>query len=82
MNHTATFAAYREKKWYFVKKYLTLKRNSMYIALGLIVIQGFQMSISPIQFFRQVRQEMKKVTWPTRKEVIPTCTMVIRSEEH
>ena len=49
----------------------------MYIALGLIITQRFQMSISPIQFFRQVRQEMKKVTWPTKKEVVPTCTMVI-----
>ena len=35
------------------------------------------MSISPIQFFRQVKQEVKKVTWPTRKEVIPSCMMVI-----
>ena len=35
------------------------------------------MSISPIQFLRQVKQEAKKVTWPTRKEVIPSCTMVI-----
>ena len=26
--------------------------------------------ISPLQFFRQVRQEVKKVTWPTRKEVM------------
>ena len=35
------------------------------------------MSISPMQFLRQVKQEAKKVTWPTRKEVVPTCTMVI-----
>ena len=35
------------------------------------------MSVNPIQFLRQVRQEVKKVTWPTRKEVIPTCEMVI-----
>ncbi|MBP5215748.1 MAG: preprotein translocase subunit SecE [Alphaproteobacteria bacterium] len=35
------------------------------------------MSISPIQFLRQVKQEAKKVTWPTRKEVIPSCTMVV-----
>lgn len=35
------------------------------------------MSTSPLQFMRQVRQEMKKVTWPTRKEVIPACTMVV-----
>lgn len=35
------------------------------------------MSISPLQFLRQVKQEMKKVTWPTKKEVIPTCTVVV-----
>lgn len=35
------------------------------------------MSVSPIQFLRQVKQEVKKVTWPTKKEVIPTCYMVI-----
>lgn len=35
------------------------------------------MSISPIQFMRQVKQEVKKVTWPTKKEVVPSCTMVI-----
>ena len=33
--------------------------------------------ISPIQFFRQVKQEVKKVTWPTKKEVIQTSLMVI-----
>lgn len=33
--------------------------------------------ISPIQFFRQVKQEVKKVTWPTEKEVIQTSLMVI-----
>ena len=33
--------------------------------------------ISPIQFFRQVKQEVKKITWPTRKEVTRTSTMVI-----
>ena len=33
--------------------------------------------ISPIQFFRQVKQEVKKVTWPTKNEVTKTSTMVI-----
>ncbi len=33
--------------------------------------------ISPIQFFRQVKQEVKKVTWPTRKEVMQSSFMVI-----
>lgn len=33
--------------------------------------------ISPLQFFRQVKQEVKKVTWPTRKEVMHSLVMVI-----
>jgi len=33
--------------------------------------------ISPIQFFRQVKQEVKKVTWPAKKDVTRTSTMVI-----
>lgn len=38
---------------------------------------GSMAKISPIQFFRQVKQEVKKVTWPTRKEVMQTSIMVI-----
>lgn len=33
--------------------------------------------VSPLQFFRQVKQEVKKVTWPTRKEVSQSLVMVI-----
>jgi preprotein translocase subunit SecE len=33
--------------------------------------------LSPLQFFRQVKQEVKKVTWPTRKEVTQSLVMVI-----
>jgi len=33
--------------------------------------------ISPIQFFRQVKQEVKKITWPARKDVTRTSTMVV-----
>lgn len=33
--------------------------------------------VSPIQFIRQVKQEIKKVSWPTRKEVVQTSIMVI-----
>ncbi len=33
--------------------------------------------ISPIQFFRQVKQEVKKVTWPTKNEVLKTSLVVI-----
>lgn len=33
--------------------------------------------ISPAKFVRQVRQEMHKVTWPTRKETTVSTTMVL-----
>ena len=42
-----------------------------------MLAQGFIMSISPLQFLRQVKQEVKKVTWPTKKEVMPSCVMVV-----
>ena len=32
--------------------------------------------ITPIEFVRQVRQEISKVTWPTRKETVITSGMV------
>jgi preprotein translocase subunit SecE len=32
--------------------------------------------INPGQFIREVRQEVSKVTWPTRKETTITTTMV------
>ena len=31
----------------------------------------------PILFFKQVKQEVKKVTWPTRQEVLQTSFMVL-----
>ena len=33
-------------------------------------------SISPLEFLRQVRQEVRRVTWPTRKETGVTTAMV------
>jgi preprotein translocase subunit SecE len=32
---------------------------------------------TPVEFFRQVRAETAKVTWPTRRETIMTGVMVI-----
>lgn len=32
---------------------------------------------SPIKFLKEVREELKKVTWPSRKEVIKMTTVVI-----
>ena len=31
---------------------------------------------SPAEFFRQVRQEVARVTWPSRKELTVTTVMV------
>lgn len=32
---------------------------------------------SPVEFFRQVQAETKKVVWPTRRETIMTGVMVM-----
>jgi preprotein translocase subunit SecE len=32
--------------------------------------------VNPIQFFRQVRQEVSKVTWPTRRETLLSTGLV------
>jgi preprotein translocase subunit SecE len=33
--------------------------------------------VSPTQYVRQVRQEVSKVVWPTRKETMVTTGMVL-----
>ena len=33
-------------------------------------------TVNPIQFIQQVRNEVSKVTWPTRREVLLTTLMV------
>ena len=32
---------------------------------------------TPLHFFQQVRQELAKVTWPTRKETVATTLSVL-----
>lgn len=34
-------------------------------------------SLNPAKFIREVRQEMHKVTWPTRKETTVSTLMVL-----
>lgn len=34
-------------------------------------------SVAPIQFIKEVITELKKVTWPTRRETIKLTAMVI-----
>ena len=33
--------------------------------------------VSPAQFIREVRQELAKVTWPSRKELVATTLSVL-----
>jgi preprotein translocase subunit SecE len=33
-------------------------------------------SLNPAKFMREVRQEVSKITWPTRKETIVSTVMV------
>jgi len=39
-------------------------------------VNRFMAKTSPIEFFQQVRQEVSRVTWPTRKETMVTTAMV------
>ena len=42
-----------------------------------ITLKGLSMAISnPLQFIQQVRSEVSKVVWPTRREVLLTTVMV------
>lgn len=34
------------------------------------------MAVKPAKFFKEVRSEMAKVTWPTRKETVTSTIMV------
>ena len=34
-------------------------------------------NINPAKFIREVRQEMEKVTWPTRKDTMVSTLMVL-----
>ena len=34
-------------------------------------------ALNPAKFVREVRQEMRRVTWPTRKETITSTAMVL-----
>lgn len=45
-------------------------------------MEGFKFSTpqfggSPVQFLKEVKAELKKVKWPTRKEVVKMTTVVI-----
>jgi len=44
-----------------------------------IVAKPKQWAVSTRDFFRDVSAEMKKVTWPTRNEVVGTTAVVIVS---
>jgi preprotein translocase subunit SecE len=39
-------------------------------------VNGIMAKTSPVEFFQQVRQEVSRVTWPSRKETMVTTAMV------
>ena len=34
-------------------------------------------TVNPVKFFREVRSEALKITWPTRRETLVTTAMVL-----
>ena len=45
--------------------------------MSLEVVNEISMAtINPFQFIQQVRSEVSKITWPTRREVLLTTVMV------
>jgi preprotein translocase subunit SecE len=40
------------------------------------LIGGYMAEFSPFKFMQEVRQEVAKVTWPSRREVFVTTIMV------
>ena len=45
--------------------------------VAIVYLGKVMAKVNPILFFKQVKQEVKKVTWPTRKEVTQTSIMVL-----
>ena len=46
-------------------------------AMDLFLMERFKMAmLNPVVYFRQVKAEMKKVTWPTRKETTVSAIAV------
>ena len=54
---------------------MTLENKNFYIADKSVKL--CLANVNPLQFFRQVKQEVKKVTWPSKKEVVQSLVMVI-----
>jgi preprotein translocase subunit SecE len=52
-------------------------KSAFPIFLGLTTESTAMAHINPAQFIREVRQEMSKVTWPTRRETTISTLMVI-----
>jgi preprotein translocase subunit SecE len=46
------------------------------IVFGKVADRDHGMATSPFKFFQEVREETRKVTWPSRKETAITTAMV------
>ncbi len=52
------------------------KKNDMASEVTKDDVKDAKVRTSPVEFFTQTRQEIAKVTWPTRKETGITALMV------
>ena len=58
-----------------ITRYLEFPNLTPYVAR---VRKGMSMArTNPVQFIQQVRSEVSKVVWPTRREVVLTTVMVL-----
>ena len=55
---------------------LEITRHRAYLTLNRKQAGRSMATTSPIQFFQQVRAEVAKIVWPTRREVVMTTIMV------
>jgi preprotein translocase subunit SecE len=51
------------------------KASSLHTAFGLIKLDD--MATTPVNFFKEVKDELKKVVWPTKAEVTRLTSIVI-----
>ncbi len=47
-----------------------------YVTCNLDLMESTKMATNPLQYVQQVRSEVAKVVWPTRREVMLTTVMV------
>ena len=78
-NNTKKTEAYQAKEGSFAKKKqpFTVKKNSLSEIRSASGKKKANFIYKSLQFLREVKIELKKVTWPTRKQTISSTIVVI-----